>query len=126
VHCQLAMTLLSDLLLGFAGRTWLTAVLPSFFVAYWLLWIVYAKTLHPLAKVPGPFWPGVSRTWLMYRAYAGDLEIRQRELHAQYGPLLRVAPGTYTPSVAKMQPKLTIQMTKLSAMIQGKSLLSIL
>jgi hypothetical protein len=29
----------------------------------------------------------------MYRAYRGDLEIHQRNLHEQYGPLLRVAPG---------------------------------
>jgi hypothetical protein len=30
----------------------------------------------------------------MYRAYVGDLDIEQRKLHAQYGPLVRVAPGT--------------------------------
>ncbi|KAF2819337.1 cytochrome P450 [Ophiobolus disseminans] len=83
---------LSDFLLGFAGRTWITIIFPAFVFTYWAVWIVYARTLHPLAKVPGPFWPAVSRTWLIYRAYMGDLEIRQRELHAQYGPLLRVAP----------------------------------
>jgi hypothetical protein len=119
------MTALSDLLLGFAGRTWLTTILPAFFVAYWMLWIVYARTLHPLAKVPGPFWPAVSRTWLMYRAYAGDLEIHQRKLHVQYGPLLRVAPGTSVWAVAKTQPRLTSQTMKLSVMIQEKSPLSI-
>jgi hypothetical protein len=100
------MALFSDLLLGFAGRTWLTAILPAFFVTYWVVWIIYARTLHPLAKVPGPFWPSVSRTWLMYRAYAGDLEIVQRKLHEEYGPLLRVAPGMYTKDIATMQPKL--------------------
>lgn len=89
------MTLLSGLLLGYEGRTWLTLILPSLFGTYWLLWIVYALTLHPLSKVPGPLWPAISRTWLMYRAYIGDLEVAQRQLHRQYGPLLRVAPGTY-------------------------------
>jgi hypothetical protein len=89
------MVLLSDMLLGFDGRTWLTAIFPAFFFTYWVVWIVYARTLHPLAKVPGPFWPTVSRTWLMYRAYVGDLDTEQRKLHEQYGPLLRVAPGTH-------------------------------
>lgn len=83
-----------DQLFGFAGRTWLTVILPVCYATYCLGWIVYARTLHPLAKIPGPFWPSVSRTWVMYRAYIGDLEIEQRRLHEEYGPLLRVAPGT--------------------------------
>ncbi|KAH8724239.1 cytochrome P450 [Phaeosphaeriaceae sp. PMI808] len=86
------MALLSNLLLGFHAQTWVTVILPVSFVIYWIVWIVYTRTLHPLAKVPGPFWPSVSRTWLMYRAYAGDLEMVQRNLHKQYGTLLRVAP----------------------------------
>lgn len=52
--------------------------------AYWLLWMVYARTFHPLAKIPGPLWASVSRTWLMYRMYLGDLEIHQRTLHERY------------------------------------------
>ena len=50
-------------------------------LVYWLLWITYVRTFHPLAKVPGPFWASTSRTWLMYRMYLGDLEIYQRALH---------------------------------------------
>lgn len=50
-------------------------------IGYWLLWIIYARTMHPLAGIPGPLWPAVSRTWLMYRMYLGDLEIHQRALH---------------------------------------------
>jgi hypothetical protein len=26
--------------------------------------LVYCRTLHPLARVPGPVWPAVSRAWL--------------------------------------------------------------
>jgi hypothetical protein len=89
------MTLLYNVLLGFSGRMWLTAILPALFFTYWVVWVVYARTVHPLAKVPGPFWATVSRIWLMYRACAGDLDIEQRKLHDQYGPLLRVAPGTH-------------------------------
>lgn len=86
------MPFFSDLLLGAEVRTWLTVILPITFVTYWGLWIVYARTLHPLAKIPGPFWPSVSRSWLMYRALVGDLEVHQRDLHDKYGPVVRVAP----------------------------------
>jgi len=99
---------LSDVLFAYPGRTWLTVIGPAFFITYWAVWIIYARTLHPLAKIPGPFWPSVSRTWLIYRAYCGDLEIHQRRLHEQYGPLLRVAPGKVIMSVAKMLFMLTL------------------
>ena len=52
--------------------------------AYWLIWMVYSRTLHPLAKVPGPVWPSLSRTWLMYRMYLGDYQVVQVELHKKY------------------------------------------
>ncbi len=45
------MALLSDLLLGVEVRTWLIVILPTTFVLYGALWIVYARTLHPLASV---------------------------------------------------------------------------
>lgn len=53
-------------------------------LAYWLVWVVYSRTLHPLAKIPGPTWASLSRTWLMYRMYLGDLETHQRALHERY------------------------------------------
>jgi hypothetical protein len=52
--------------------------------AYWFIWIVYSRTLHPLAKVPGPLWPSLSRTWLMYRMYLGDYQLEQVALHEKY------------------------------------------
>lgn len=54
------------------------------FVVYWVIWLVYAKTLHPLAKVPGPLWPSLSRTWLMTRMYYGDYHLAQVALHDKY------------------------------------------
>ncbi|KAF2710606.1 cytochrome P450 [Pleomassaria siparia CBS 279.74] len=86
------MALLSDVVSGTSLRTWLFVVFPISFVFYYAGWIVYARTLHPLASVPGPFWPSISRTWLMYRMYRGDLEHFHRELHDKFGPLVRVAP----------------------------------
>ena len=86
------MLRLVDLLLSSSPKVWVLVILPLSYLVYWVGWVVYARTLHPLASVPGPFWPSISRTWLMYRMYCGDLELHQRELHDQYGPLVRTAP----------------------------------
>ena len=77
---------------------WAIAYLPIAFVIYYVGWIIYARTLHPLASVPGPFWPSISRTWLMWRMHVGDLEIVLREAHAQYGSLVRIAPDEVSSS----------------------------
>lgn len=78
------MTLLSDLTLGLSWRELLIVVLSGP-VVYWIGWSVYARFLHPLANIPGPLWPSVSRTWLMYRMYKGDLEFHMRAIHDRYG-----------------------------------------
>jgi hypothetical protein len=83
------MTLLSDLTLGLGWRGLLIVVLSGPFV-YWIGWSVYARFLHPLANIPGPLWPSVSRTWLMYRMYKGDLEFHMRAIHDRYRILAQV------------------------------------
>ncbi|KAF1358688.1 cytochrome P450 [Lizonia empirigonia] len=62
-------------------------------LVYLLAWTVYSRTLHPLARVPGPIWPSLSRTWLMNRMYKGDCQLVQAALHKKYGPLIRIAPN---------------------------------
>lgn len=84
------MTLLA--LLNISKATWLSRIV-EFLIVYWLLWILYSRTLHPLARVPGPLWPAVSRTWLMYHVYLGDLERAQLRLVSKYGSLVRIAPN---------------------------------
>ena len=74
------MPLLADLDISFSLANWAAGIVASLLV-YWVSWLLYTRTLHPLAKIPGPLWPAVSRTWLMYRMYQGDLEIHQRALH---------------------------------------------
>jgi hypothetical protein len=71
--------------------TLLTIILPLIASIYWVLWVVYARNFHPLARVPGPFWASISRIWLMYRSYVGDVEMHQRILHQKYGPIIRIA-----------------------------------
>lgn len=99
------MALLSDLLTGTGPTAWLPIIAITL-VAYWIFWVVYARTLHPLAKIPGPFWPSISRTWLMYRMYVGDLEQAQRSLHEQYGRIIRIAPDEVAVSDPEAIPRI--------------------
>ena len=69
----------------------LGAVLCAAFV-YLVSWCIYCQTFHPLSKVPGPFWPSLTRLWLTHAVSRGDLDVVQRELHQKYGPLVRIAP----------------------------------
>ncbi|KAL3417395.1 hypothetical protein PVAG01_11395 [Phlyctema vagabunda] len=55
-------------------------------------WIVYQRFLSPLADVPGPFWASVTRFWYFHRISAGDMHRYTKDLHRQYGPLVRIAP----------------------------------
>lgn len=61
-------------------------------LAYVLLWIAYARLLHPLKHVPGPFWASVTRLWIGHHVWRGDMDVVQRALHQQYGPLVRICP----------------------------------
>lgn len=75
------------------------------------LWIIYCRTLHPLSKVPGPFWPSVTRLWMIHRTFAGDMDVVQRDLHRVYGPLVRIAPN----EVAVADPEAIKQIYRIKA-----------
>ncbi|KAL2822667.1 cytochrome P450 [Aspergillus granulosus] len=62
-------------------------------ITYWAVWIVYARLFHPLARFPGPFWASISRVWTVLHVLPGDAEKTQRQLHAKYGPVVRIAPN---------------------------------
>ncbi|KAK5044698.1 hypothetical protein LTR84_010590 [Exophiala bonariae] len=70
---------------------WISA--PTLVLIYLAAWIFYARTLHPLAKIPGPFWASVTRGWIVWRTYQGDMDHTQRALHQKYGYLVRIAPN---------------------------------
>jgi hypothetical protein len=72
------------------SNAWLLLALP---VIYWLAWIIYALTFHPLRKIPGPLLATISRLWYMRKIWTEDVEKDERALHAKYGPLIRIAPN---------------------------------
>lgn len=76
-------------LLSISSLLWLLVAL----FGYWTLWVVYARHFHPLRKIPGPWLASVSRLWYMIQIARGDMEHTQRRLHAQFGPLIRIAPN---------------------------------
>jgi hypothetical protein len=52
---------------------------------YWILWIIYARTLHPYAKYPGPFLASISRSWIVMEVIRGQAHKTQAELHKKHG-----------------------------------------
>ncbi|KAK2731396.1 pisatin demethylase [Colletotrichum kahawae] len=67
-------------------------VLVALPVLYWIGWVVYARTFHPLSRIPGPFLATVSRLWYILKIWTEDVEKDERALHEKYGPLVRLAP----------------------------------
>ena len=54
--------------------------------------ILYNIYLHPLAKIPGPFWWRASRLGFVRSLVSGNLVIDVKKLHEQYGDVVRTAP----------------------------------
>ncbi|KPM44435.1 hypothetical protein AK830_g2086 [Neonectria ditissima] len=67
-----------------------TAVLLSSIV---LLHLGTNKYFSRLRHVPGPFLAGCTRLWKLNVVRQGEMEKVQMKLHAQYGPVVRIAPN---------------------------------
>jgi cytochrome P450 len=59
---------------------------------YYIGWIVYARTLHPYADIPGPFFASISRLWVANLIRRGDFEKFLLRLHKKHGRFVRIAP----------------------------------
>jgi len=57
---------------------------------------VYNVYFHPLRRFPGPFWHGASRLPWVFHLRRGRLPFHQHQLHARYGPVVRIAPDELT------------------------------
>lgn len=56
-----------------------------------LVWIIYARTFHPLANIRGPWLATWSRLWYMKKIWSEDVEVDQKALREDHGPLVRIA-----------------------------------
>ncbi|KIY01582.1 uncharacterized protein Z520_03134 [Fonsecaea multimorphosa CBS 102226] len=84
------------MLLSTSAANWiwfnLSYLFPTTVIIYWLLWIAYTRLFHPLSNVPGPWLASVSRFWILFYTWRGDMDFTQRRLHQKYGTLVRIAP----------------------------------
>lgn len=69
------------------------AHLPMICVITLALHLAYRSRFHPLAHIPGPFFPKITALWLYYHSYIGDESSVIYDLHKRYGPIVRIAPN---------------------------------
>ncbi|GAM91093.1 hypothetical protein ANO11243_091400 [Dothideomycetidae sp. 11243] len=63
------------------------------FAALKLYQVIYKAFLHPLCKIPGPWWANVSRVPYAYQNVSGKIPTFLRSLHQRYGPIVRYSPN---------------------------------
>jgi len=84
-------------LLLFTQSMPLVALIVISLLTYLLIWVLYAKHVHPLAKYPGPFFASITRFWHIFDVARGSSEETQRRLHERYGMKLL----SYSPSFSR-------------------------
>lgn len=78
--------------------TVLATMLASWYLAVLGLGLVVVSLLrrhlfHPLKQFPGPFWAAYTDLWRVYHLSTRRFPQTLVQLHAQYGPVVRIAPN---------------------------------
>lgn len=85
-------------------------------VAIILLYAVYQRYLHPLAKYPGPFLASVTDLWQAHQFFTLQQPYNLTKLHEKYGPVVRYGPDklsvTYESAVPIIYQKSARSMPK--------------
>lgn len=55
-------------------------------------YVLYQRYFSPLARIPGPFFASISRLWLVRQSLFRQRHLLEKDLHAQYGPIVRISP----------------------------------
>lgn len=74
-------------------------LLPAFLFCYTFILPYFTS---PLRRIPGPFLAKFTNLWRLFNTYDGRPELRHRQLHEQYGPVVRLGPSV----VSLNDPKL--------------------
>ncbi|MCJ1401581.1 hypothetical protein MMC11_004797 [Xylographa trunciseda] len=69
---------------------WLLVAAPFVYLAYNVIYNLY---FHPLAKIPGPWYCRITRLPWDYWQLTGYLHKHTKEVHLQYGEVVRLAPN---------------------------------
>ncbi len=78
------------------SRSHLDTLATYFFLLSFVIvifYVVYYRYLSPLAKIPGPFTATLSRTWLLWHSWKGDMHRTMIDLHKKHGKLIRTGPN---------------------------------
>ena len=68
---------------------------PALALGSLLLRSLYRRYLHPLHAVPGPFLASITSLWWLAVYLGDDQQYRKPiQLHAKYGPIVRIRPNT--------------------------------
>ena len=73
------------------GKLSLVAIAKLSFVlvfAFFILSSLHALYLHPLRKIPGPFWARCSNLWGRYQNFYGQKSHSIHAAHKRYGELV--------------------------------------
>ncbi|KAF7595373.1 hypothetical protein BBP40_006366 [Aspergillus hancockii] len=85
------MAVLSEIPIPELGS--LLACLPLIVVALLIYKALYNIYLHPLRKYPGPMFAVSSSLCYYYWSYGGKLHLILKDLHDQYGDIVRISPN---------------------------------
>lgn len=66
------------------------------FSAVYIFYSIYAHLTSPLRSIPGPWIARFTRLWYFMHVRSGQFHHKNIELHAKYGPIVRVAPNMYS------------------------------
>ncbi|KAH9922364.1 cytochrome P450 [Fomitopsis serialis] len=78
------------------GSTLLASLVAysAYYCSILLATIAYRlSSTHPLTIYPGPLLCKVTKLWMVYTANTGKLHEYTRQLHATYGPIVRIGPN---------------------------------
>lgn len=77
-----------------AAQAWIMPTALIGYVLYLVALCVYRVTLHPLAPFPGPLLPAMTFWCELYHdaVYGGQYIYRIKDMHAKYGPIVRISP----------------------------------
>ncbi len=81
---------MNDVFSGLKPPIWLAPLSALLGV---IIYIVYIRVFHPLAKVPGPFLASLSRLWMTKHSWDGDMNVTMIDLHNRHGALIRTGPN---------------------------------
>lgn len=82
-----------------------SSYVASSFLTFTILFVLYTAVsyfISPLRRVPGPFLAKFTNLWRLVVTYGGRPELVHRQLHDQYGPIVRLGPN----SVSLSDPKI--------------------